>query len=224
MRKSLIILIVVAFVASLLAEESTGGASVGFGYQFSNSDAAIATANAMGLDTEVESTPELMLDIHGWSVLNRFMRLGGLISGGYFDAKGKPDETTMSEDESGVGFGDARVAFLPEVYVPFGPIEASAGFALGGGSIITFVNDDNGDNDGDMFFYAFMRPQITASYDFGPIGVQVGTGYHMPLAGTEGEFWFIESDGDTVSNTFEVGEMDGFFAKLDVFFGQKTKD
>lgn len=222
MKKTMIILIAVAFAVSLIAEESTGGASVGFGYQFSNSDAAVATADAMGL--EVESTPELMLDIHGWSVLNRFIRLGGLISGGYFDAKGEPDASTMSEDESGVGFGDARVAFLPEVYVPFGPIEASVGFALGGGSIITFINDDNGDNDGDMFFYAFMRPQVTASYDFGPVGVQVGTGYHMPLAGAEGEFWFIESDGDTVSNTFEVGEMDGFFAKLDVFFGQKTKD
>lgn len=220
MKRVLILLLAIAFATALFAEGSTGGASIGFGYQLTNSDAAIATADSMGL--EVDNTPLLMLDIHGWSVFNRFMRLGGLISGGYFDAKGTPDEATMSEDEAGVGFGDARVAILPEVYIPFGPIETSAGVAVGGGSIITFVNDDNGDNDGDMFFYGFMRPQLTASYDFGPVGVQVGAGYHIPFAGAEGEFWFIPTGGDTVSHTFEVGEMGGFFAKLDIFFGQKS--
>jgi hypothetical protein len=222
MKRTLILIAVTALAVSAFAEGGAGGASLGFGYQFSNSDAAIATAEAMGL--EVENTPVLMLDIHGWSVLNKFMRLGGLISGGYFDAKGKPNEATMSEDEAGVGFGDARVAILPEVYVNFGPIETAVGFAVGGGSIITFVNDDNGDNDGDMVFYGFMRPQVTASYDFGPLGVQVGAGYHLPFAGAEGDFWFNNSAGDTVSNTFEVGEMDGFFVKLDIFFGQKSMD
>lgn len=219
MKRALIILIAIAFATAAFAEGGSG-ASVGGGYQFSNSDAAVATATDMGLD--VDNTPVLMLDIHGWSALNRFLRLGGLISGGYFDAKGTPDESTMDEDESGVGFGDARVAFLPEVYMPFGPIDVSAGVGLGGGSIITFVNDDNGDNDGDMFFYGFMRPQLTAAYDFGPIGVQIGTGYHLPLAGSEGEFWFINSSADTVSHSFEVSEMSGFFAKLDIFFGEKA--
>jgi len=218
MRFFLICTAIISLAVVTLGEG--GGASVGFGYQLTSADAAIATAEAMGL--EVSSTPELMLDIHGWSVLNRFMRLGGIISGGYFDTEGEPDQATMDEDESGVGFGDARVAFLPEVYADFGPINVGAGVALGGGTLITFVNDNNGDNDNDMYFYGFMRPQVTASYDLGPMGVQIGTGFHMPLAGAEGEFWFLESDGDTVTNSFEVSEMNGFFVKLDIFFGQKA--
>lgn len=169
MKRMLVVLVIAVFAVACFADNGAGGASLGFGYQVSGSDAAVATAEAMGLD--VENTPVLMLDIHGWSVMNKFMRLGGLISGGYFDAKGKPNEA-MSEDEAGVGFGDARVAILPEVYVNFGPIETAVGLALGGGSIITFVNDDNGDNDGDLVFYGFMRPQLTASYDFGPLGAQ----------------------------------------------------
>ncbi len=33
---------------------------------------------------------------------------------------------------------------------------------------------------------------------------------------------FLQSDGDTVANSFEVSEMSGFFVKMDVFLGQKA--
>ena len=203
----------------VFAEAKGGGAEVSVGYQFSEVEAVTKTAEAMGLDMDLSKTNELMLDIHGWSVVNRFIRLGGIISGGYFDAKGEPSADVMNEDESGVGFGDARIAFLPEFHADFGPINAGAGVALGGGTIIPFINDDNGDNDGDMFFYGFMRPQITAAYDLGPLGVQVGSGYHLPLAGSDGEFWFLNSASDTIRHEFEAADMGGFFIKLGVFFG-----
>jgi len=218
MKTGFLLMLTVLFVsAGLMAESNGGGAEISFGYQLSDVEAATQAANDMGLD--VSATNEVMLDVHGWTVLNRFLRLGGVISGGYFDAKGEPSADVMEEDESGVGFGDARIAVLPEVHVDFGPINVGAGVALGGGSIITFVNDDNGDNDGDMYWYGFMRPQITGAYDFGPLGVQIGAGYHLPLVGSDGDFWFINSSSDTVRHEFEVADMGGFFIKLGVFFG-----
>ncbi len=170
---------------------------------------------------ELSATNELILDIHGWGVMNRFFRLGGILSGGYFDAKGEPSSDVMSEDESGVGFGDIRVGVMPEIFADFGPINIAGGLVAGGGSIVAFVNDNNGDNDGEMSFYGFIRPQASVAYDFGPIGVELTTGCHLPLAGGEGKFWFLEADGDTVEKTFEPDEMGGIFFQLGIFFGDK---
>ncbi|MCK5832877.1 hypothetical protein KAH81_04305 [bacterium] len=220
MKKTLIIMGMI-FLAHVAFADKGGGASISFGYQLNDATAAKETYEAMIPDEELSSTNELVLDIHGWGVLNRFLRIGGILSGGYFDAKGEPSEDVMSEDESGVGFGDARLAVLPEVYATFGPLDLSGGLAVGGGSIITFINDDNGDNDGEMSFYGFIRPQVSAAYDLGPVGVELTTGYHMPFAGDEGKFWFIEADGDTVEKTFEPSEMGGIFFELGVFFGDK---
>jgi len=223
LKKFLCVTLILLCAFSIFAESKGSGASIGFGYQLSNAKAAKTTYQQLVEGDEISSTNELMLDIHGWSVLNQFLRLGGVISGGYFDAKGEPTTTAdVEEDESGVGFGDARVAVMPEVFVNFGPINTAMGVAFGGGSIITFINDDNGDNDGEMFFYGFMRPQVTGAFDLGPLGVQVGAGYHLPLAGSDGEFWYIDEDDDTVSNEFEISEMSGFFVKMDIFFGSKT--
>ena len=220
-RVTLSISIALVISVGVLLADNGGGAGISFGYQFSDAAAAKETYLAMMATEELSSTNELMLDIQGWSVLNRFLRLGGVMSGGYFDAKSNPSEDVMNEDESGVGFGDARLAFLPEIYADFGPINISGGVALGGGSIITFVNDNNGDNDGNMSFYGFIRPQANVAYDFGSVGVQLTTGYHLPIAGGDGKFWFTNTEGDTVENTFEPDEMGGFFAEIGIFFGDK---
>ncbi|MBN1756225.1 hypothetical protein JW877_08450 [bacterium] len=221
MERTLLVLFLICCLFSLVFAE--GGAEISAGYQFSNATAAKNTAEDMGLD--VTSTPELMLDIHGWAVYNKMLRLGGLVSGGYFDAKGEPSQSVIEGDESGVGFGDARFAFLPEIYFQFGPINTALGLAVGGGAIITFVNDDNGDNDGEISWYGFMRPQVTAAYLLGPIGIQLGMGFHWPLGGGENLFWFNNADDERIEHVFKPSEMAGFFVKGGIVFGDlKKKD
>ena len=217
MKKVLLTFLLVIFVTALLGETKPGGGSVQFGYQFTSLDAATELAKQMGL--EVENTNELQLDLNGWGVLNRYLRLGGVISAGYFDAKGEPNQEIMEEDESGVGFVDARIGFLPEVHINLGPVNTSAGLVVGGGGILTFVNDDTGDNDNDMYFYGFMRPQVSAGYDFGPIGAKVTLGYHMPITSETGELWFYDSHREKVAQEFETTDFGGVFIEAGIFFG-----
>ncbi|MFP4459770.1 MAG: hypothetical protein ACLFSQ_09305 [Candidatus Zixiibacteriota bacterium] len=222
MKRAILITMLLLLVTASFAENTKpGGASIQFGYLVSDNDAAIQTAKAMGLETE--STNQLHLDINGWSVLNRYMRLGGVLSGGWFDAKGEPDEDIFDSDESGVGFGNVSIALLPEIHMTFGPANISGGLSVGGGSIITSVNDWNGDNDGDMFFYGFTRPQVSAGYDLGPVGVRATIGYHLPFTGDKGEFWFIPEGGDSTEKQtyeFETTDLGGPFFEIGLFFGE----
>ncbi len=216
MKKVFLIVLVLGLVAVSFAKKP-GGASIQFGYMLSNVEAATKTAENMGLD--VDATNELNLDLNGWVVMNQFMRMGGGISGGYFDTKGESDPELIEDDESGVGFADARLLLLPEVHMDFGPINISGGVGVGGGTIITWVNDWSGDNDQDMYGYAFIRPQLSFGYDFGPVGVRVTSGYHAPITAAEGEFWFYNTEMEKVSEPFETTEMSGIFFEAGIFFG-----
>ena len=216
MKRVFVVLAILLLAAAGFAKKP-GGASIQFGYQLSNVDAAKKATERMGLD--VSSTNELVLDFNGWVVMNRFFRMGGGISGGYFDTKEEPDQELINEEEAGVGFTDIRLFFLPEFQMDFGPINVSGGVGVGAGDIITWVTDGVGDNDQDMYFYAFARPQIGAGYDFGPMGARLTIGYHMPLTSEEGEFWFYNPAMEKVTEPFETTDMGGVFFELGIFFG-----
>ena len=86
------------------------------------------------------------------------------------------------------------------------------------------MEDENGDNDEQIAYYFFIRPQLTAAYELSrTVYFEIGLGYHIPLAGGEGEFWFNNAESETVSNTFECTEMQGFFIKAGFAFGTLSK-
>lgn len=215
MKKFVIAGLFMLFAFSVAFAE--GGGAVTFGTQFADPQATKTVAEDMGID--VSSDLEMILDIRGWAVMNHFVRLGAIVGGGFFDAKGKPADASPDADESGVGFGDARFAIMPEIYGDFGKVDAAFGLATGVGAIITFVNDDHDGTGGDIFWYGFVRPQATVTYSFGFIGVTAGMGYHIPFGG-DGEIWFIDEDNvEHDHETFDGSEVGGFFVKAGIVFG-----
>lgn len=210
------------FTAMCSIAYSTGGVHINFGYRFANAAAAKNTAEQIGLVTS--NTNEIMLDIHPFSVQNRYLRLGGLISGGSFRKKGVPDQTVLPIDEASVGFGDAQIAFIPEFYSSRRKSDFAFGLALGLGAAIPYMEDENGDNDEQIAYYFFIRPQLTAAYELSQsFYFEIGLGYHIPLAGGEGEFWYVNAESDTVSNKFECTEMQGLFIKAGFVFGSLSE-
>ncbi len=211
--------VVVAFVVLVtLAFAGNGGGGIAVGYQFANSEAAKNAAESMGL--EVSNSNALTLDFWGYGISSPIFRMTGFLGGQYFDAKGQPDPEKINEDESGVGYGVVSLGVMPEIYMNFGPLNVAGGVGAGGGAIITYINDSNGDNDGLYSFYYFVRPQITGVFKLGEsMGIQLALGYDMPLGGGDGEYWFLSTAGDTVRYTFKPDEIGGLYLKAGLVFG-----
>lgn len=219
MRKPMFAIIITVLIAGV--SFAAGGTGISLDCQFSNSSAVKTTAEEMGLTAN--NANELSSDIQRFSIISTtssFLRFSGLLSGGLFYTKGKTEKVRYV-DESGVGFGDARIAILPEVYTKLGSIDVAGGVAFGGGTIITTIDDHNGHNDGLMSFYGFVRNQLAGAFRItNSMALQVKLGYHAPFAGSELEFWFVKTDGDTVSNKLKPNEVGGFFIQGGLIFGK----
>lgn len=220
MHRCMVLFCTVILAVSLL--HAAGGTEISFGYQFTSSEAAIAMAHAFGLPAT--NTNELMIDIHPYAVSGDYLRLGGLFSGGFFRTTGEPAPDILLVDRASVNFGDARLAFIPEVYRRLEQFDVAFGLAIGGGAIIPFMQDGVGDNDEDFTLYLFLRPQLTGAYNMGSVSFRIGTGYHLPIAGADGEFWSVSAAGDTMSYPYTPTEIRGFFVKAGFVFGSLSSN
>ncbi len=92
------------------------------------------------------------------------------------------------------------------------------------GAAIPYMEDENGDNDNQIAYYFFIRPQLTAAYELSQsVYFEIGLGYHIPLVSGESKFWYVNAESDTVSNTFDSTEMQGGFIKAGFAFGSLSK-
>ncbi len=189
-----------------------------FGYGFSNVDGVIKTAENMGLSTT--NTNEMFGEMRPFVVVNNFLRVGGLLSGGYARIKGTPNQAIIRLDEAGTGFGDIRLGMLAEIYAPCHRWDRAIGVDFGYGGLVTFVHDSNCANDGDRVFYYFLRPQMSFGYDIGgSISLQISAGYNFTFPIDDGEMWFVTEAGDTLRNTLDADGMKGIFIKAGIVLG-----
>ena len=189
-----------------------------FGYGFSNVTGLVKTAENMGLSPQ--NTNEIFGEMRPFVVVNNYLRIGGLFSGGYARIKGTPDTTILDLDDTGGGFGDIRLGMLAELYAPCHRWDRAIGVDFGYGGLVTFVQDSNCSNDGKRAFYYFLRPQASLGYDLGgSISLQISAGYNFTFPIDNGEMWFVNEAGDTLRNTLDAGGMKGIFIKAGIILG-----
>jgi hypothetical protein len=224
MKNVVLAAIVALSIASSAVFAGGGGIGIAGGYQFTDLKAAKAVADS--LDLPELSTNAIEIDIWKYFISSSFLRYTGMLSGAFnAGSKSKPSSTALDTTEAGVGFGDARLMFMPELYRNFGPINVGLGLGAGIGSTITFVKDSWSGNDALMNFYCFLRPQLAANYDIGPVILHATAGYYMPIAGSEGEYQFKKlPTADPTTIKFDPNEASGVFINFGFVFGKVTPE
>ncbi len=192
------------------------------GYRFIKSNAIIGVAQDFGID--VSNTNAITAEIYPYIVANDFLRVGGTLSLSFFRVNGVPRPDALPFDSSrtsaGVGFGDANLGLLAELYYPCLKWDRAIGIATGYGAVITFIEDLNCSNDGEAAFYWFLKPQVSAAYSLGgSVALELAAGYKFIFPIDETAMWHFNADYDSVFHRFDADEMEGIFIKAGIVIG-----
>lgn len=132
-----------------------------------------------------------------------------------------PDTLAHIYDERvGHGYGAYRLAFMPEIFANHGNFEFAFGAGIGFGFSKHFVDDNVGLNDNEDVFEGFIRPQVSIAY--GEKGkAELTIGYHQPFLGTYGEYWYYDTNWESVHYSYSPSELAGVFVKLGYVFAAR---
>ncbi len=206
------ILIIIIFTACF----AENGVGVYIGYQFNDSEAAKKSAEY--LDLKISKTYPIVADLHSFWVANEFMRWGGLFSGKYWQEKKTYTSSVTGTADFKLSYVDVSLCLVPEIYLHFGPFGAAGGLGVGVGSRFLAVRAPFNKDD-DTKLYAFCRPQLTGAINIRNFSIHAGLGYHLPFAGTKGEYVIVNEEGVRITETVDLSDLGGFFVNAGIVLG-----